>query len=382
MNVHGKHYRTIWLQPGHERVVEIIDQRALPHRFVVEQIDTVEKMAAAILEMHVRGAGLIGASAGYGMYLAALASVRSRNFDARLIEAATLLKSTRPTAVNLAWAVERQLAAIARGSTAREKIAIARETAILIADEDAAACRAIGERGLPLIRAISKRKAGKPVNVLTHCNAGWLAFVDHGSATAPIYAAHDAGIPVHVWVDETRPRSQGAKLTAWELGQHGVPHTLIADNTGGHLMQHGMVDLCIVGTDRTTRTGDVANKIGTYLKALAARDNRVPFYVALPSSSFDWKMRDGLREIPIEERGSEEVKFADGLLVGPGGKTGRHAEVLVAPPASPAANYGFDVTPARLVTALITERGRCRANERAILALFPEHRLAQPRNRT
>jgi methylthioribose-1-phosphate isomerase len=205
------------------------------------------------------------------------------------------------------------------------------------------------------------------VNVLTHCNAGWLAFVDHGSATAPIYAAHDAGIAVHVWVDETRPRSQGSKLTAWELGQHGVRHTVIADNTGGHLMQHGMVDLVIVGTDRTTRTGDVANKIGTYLKALAARDNRVPFYVALPSSSFDWKMRDGLREIPIEERGSEEVKNADGW------RGGRHVEVLVAPPDSPAANYGFDVTPARLVTGLITERGRCRATERAILALFPEH---------
>ena len=373
MNVHGKHYRTIWLRSGDDCTVEIIDQRALPHRFVIEQIDTVEKMAAAILEMHVRGAGLIGTSAGYGMYLAALSAARSRNFDARLAEAAALLKSTRPTAVNLAWAVDRQLAAIARGSTAREKISIARETAALIADEDAAACRAIGEHGLPLIRTISKRKAGKPVNVLTHCNAGWLAFVDHGSATAPIYAAHDAGIPVHVWVDETRPRSQGAKLTAWELGQHGVPHTVIADNTGGHLMQHGMVDLCIVGTDRTTRTGDVANKIGTYLKALAARDNRVPFYVALPSSSFDWKMRDGLREIPIEERGSEEVKFADGLLVGPNGRTGRHAEVLVAPPDSPAANYGFDVTPARLVTGLITERGRCRATERAITALFPEH---------
>jgi len=375
MNVHGRHYRTIWLRPGDDRVVEIIDQRALPHRLVIERIESVEKMAAAISEMHVRGAGLIGASAGYGMYLAALAvfsKARGRSHDARLSEAATLLKSTRPTAVNLAWAADRQLAAIASGSTAREKISIARETAALISDEDAAACRAIGEYGLPLIRAISRRKNGAPVNILTHCNAGWLAFVDHGSATAPIYAAHDAGIAVHVWVDETRPRSQGSKLTAWELGQHGVRHTVIADNTGGHLMQHGMVDICIVGTDRTTRTGDVANKIGTYLKALAARDNRVPFYVALPSSSFDWKMRDGLHEIPIEERGSEEVKFADGLLVGANGKVGRHAEVLIAPPDSPAANYGFDVTPARLVTGLITERGRCRANEKSIRALFPE----------
>jgi len=376
MNVHGRHYRTIWLRPGDGRTVEIIDQRALPHRFVIEKISTVAQMAAAISEMHVRGAGLIGASAGWGMYLAALAifsNARSRTADARLAEAAALLKSTRPTAVNLAWAVDRQLAAIARGSTSRAKISIARETAALIADEDAAACRAIGGHGLPLIRRISRRKFGAPVNVLTHCNAGWLAFVDHGSATAPIYAAHDAGIAVHVWVDETRPRSQGAKLTAWELGQHGVPHTIIADNTGGHLMQRDMVDLVITGTDRTTRTGDVANKIGTYLKALAARDNRIPFYVALPSSSFDWKMRDGLREIPIEERGSEEVKFADGLLVGANGRAGRHAEVLIAPPESPAANYGFDVTPARLVTGLITERGLCRADEKSIVALFPEH---------
>lgn len=376
MNVHGRHYRTIWLRPSDGRTVEIIDQRALPHRFVIEKISTVTQMAAAISEMHVRGAGLIGASAGWGMHLAALAifsNARSRTADARLAEAAALLKSTRPTAVNLAWAVDRQLAAIARGSTSRAKISIARETAALIADEDAAACRAIGGHGLPLIRRISRRKVGAPVNVLTHCNAGWLAFVDHGSATAPLYAAHDAGIAVHVWVDETRPRSQGAKLTAWELGQHGVPHTIIADNTGGHLMQRGMVDLVITGTDRTTRTGDVANKIGTYLKALAARDNRIPFYVALPSSSFDWKMRDGLREIPIEERGSEEVKFADGLLVGANGRTGRHAEVLIAPPESPAANYGFDVTPARLVTGLITERGLCRADEKSIVALFPEH---------
>ncbi len=381
MNVHGKHYRTIWLRPGDDRTVEIIDQRALPHRFVIEKITAVAQMAAAIFEMHVRGAGLIGASAGWGMYLAALEASRSRDFDKRVAESGAALKATRPTAVNLAWAVDRQLAAIARGSTAKEKIAIARETAALIADEDAAACAAIGRHGLALIRALSRKKGGAPVNILTHCNAGWLAFVDHGSATAPIYAAHDAGIAVHVWVDETRPRSQGAKLTAWELGQHGVRHTVVADNTGGHLMQHGMVDMCIVGTDRTTRTGDVANKIGTYLKALAARDNRVPFYVALPSSSFDWKMRDGLREIPIEERGSEEVKYADGLIVGAKGKTGRHAEVLVAPPDSPAANYGFDVTPARLVTGLITERGRCRASEEAITALFPEQAAARNRKR-
>jgi len=236
-----------------------------------------------------------------------------------------------------------------------------------IADEDAAACRAIGTHGVELIREISRRKSGAPVNILTHCNAGWLAFVDHGSATAPIYTAHDEGIAVHVWVDETRPRSQGSKLTAWELGKHGVPHTVVADNTGGHLMQHSMVDLVIVGTDRTTRTGDVANKIGTYLKALAARDNEIPFYVALPSSSFDWQMRDGLREIPIEERSSEEVSHADGW------HNGSHVEVRVTPENSPVANYGFDVTPHRLVTGLITERGICRAEESSILSLFPEH---------
>ena len=367
MNVNGTHYRTIWLRAGNSRIVEIIDQRALPHRFLIEKIATSAAMATAISEMHVRGAGLIGAAAGYGMYLAALEAARSRTLDRRLAESGALLKSTRQTAVNLAWAVDRQLAAMAQGSTGREKTAIALETANLIANEDAEACRAIGHHGLEIIQAISRRKDGTPVNILTHCNAGWLAFVDHGSATAPIYAAHDAGLAVHVWVDETRPRSQGSKLTAWELGQHGVRHTVIADNTGGHLMQHGMVDLVLVGTDRTTRTGDVANKIGTYLKALAARDNRVPFYVALPSSSFDWKMRDGLREIPIEERGSEEVKFADGW------RGGRHIEVRVAPQDSPAANYGFDVTPARLVTGLITERGRCRATEKAIVALFPEH---------
>ena len=236
-----------------------------------------------------------------------------------------------------------------------------------IADEDAEFCRRIGEHGVKLIQAIAERKPGETVNILTHCNAGWLAFVDYGSATAPIYAAHDLGIPVHVWVDETRPRNQGARLTAWELGQHGVPHTVIADNTGGHLMQHGMVDLCIVGSDRTTYTGDVANKIGTYLKALAAKDNNVPFYVALPSSTFDWNMRDGVHDIPIEQRGAEEVKFISGRTA-----NGEIETVLLTPENSPVANYGFDVTPARLVTGLITERGVVAPNEEAILSLYPE----------
>ncbi len=322
-------------------------------------------MATAIRDMHVRGAGLIGAAAGYGMAIAA--STSPAGPDEFLQEAAAKLVETRPTAVNLAWAVERQMAAISAAGCHEEKIEIAWRTARMIADEDSDWCRRIGQHGLELIRALSRKKGGAPVNVLTHCNAGWLAFVDHGSATSPMYAAHDEGIAIHVWVDETRPRNQGAKLTAWELGEHGVPHTVIADNTGGHLMQHGMVDLVIVGSDRTTRTGDVANKIGTYLKALAAMDNDVPFYVALPSSTFDWSMRDGVREIPVELRGEDEVKFADGWL------DGHPAEVLVAPATSPAANYGFDVTPARLVTGLITERGICPANEAGILGLFPEH---------
>ncbi len=359
MNVGGQPYRTIWLQPDDRRVVQLIDQRALPHQFVVEEIRTVEQMAVAIREMHVRGAGLIGAAAGYGMYLAMLAEIEPT-------AAASLLQATRPTAVNLAWAVERQLNAIGAGANAAEKLALARTTAEAIADENAEHCRQIGLHGYELIEEIARRKNGQPVNILTHCNAGWLAFVDHGSATAPIYAAHDRSLPVHIWVDETRPRNQGARLTAWELGEHGVPHTVIADNTGGHLMQRGAVDLVIVGTDRTTCTGDVANKIGTYLKALAAKDNGVPFYVALPSSSFDWKMRDGLAEIPIEERGAEEVKHAEGWA------DGRSVEVRLTPEKSAAANYGFDVTPRRLISGLITERGICQPNEQSILALFPE----------
>ncbi len=360
MNVAGRPYRTIWLKPDDGRVVQLIDQRALPHRFVVEEVKTVEQMAVAIREMHVRGAPLIGAAAGYGMYLAMLAEMEPG-------EAGKILRATRPTAVNLAWAIERQLAQIATGATPAEKIALARETAEALANDDAERCRQIGLRGLELVSEIAARKNGRPVNILTHCNAGWLACVDYGTATAPIYAAHDRGIPVHVWVDETRPRNQGAKLTAWELGEHGVPHTVIADNAGGHLMQHGDVDLVIVGTDRTTYTGDVANKIGTYLKALAAKDNGVPFYVALPSSSFDWTMRDGLAEIPIEERGAEEVKHADGWA------DGRPVEVRLTPEGSPAANYAFDVTPRRLITGLITERGICQPNEQSILAMFPEH---------
>jgi methylthioribose-1-phosphate isomerase len=277
------------------------------------------------------------------------------------------LIATRPTAVNLAWAVERQLEAMeAAGNNIEAKVDAAHQTARAIADEDAEYCRRLGEHGLAIIEAISRRKDGKAVNILTHCNAGWLAFVDYGSATAPIYAAHDRGIKVHVWVDETRPRNQGARLTAWELGQHGVPYSVIVDNVGGYLMQHGLVDVVITGTDRTTYTGDVANKIGTYLKALAAKDNGIPMYVALPSSTFDWNIRDGLKEIPIEQRDATEVKYIQGL------HNGEIISVLLTPEDSPAANYAFDVTPARLISGLITERGICEASEKGVLDLYPE----------
>ncbi len=367
MRVDGKHFRTIWPGPD-PRVTQIIDQRHLPHRFIIEDLMTVNDFAAAIKEMHVRGAGLIGATAGYAMYAAAL-SAPADGYQAHLEQAARQLISTRPTAKNLAWAIERQQRAMAQESSLTAKRARALAVATEIADEDAEFCRRLGEHGLAIIREISVAKGGRPVNILTHCNAGWLAFVDYGSATAPIYAAHQAGIPVHVWVDETRPWLQGSRLTAWELGQEGVPHTLIPDNTGGHLMQHGLVDLVIVGTDRTTRCGDVANKIGTYLKALAAHDNQVPFYVALPSSTFDWQIRDGVREIPIEERSDSEIKFVSGRTAAGGLET-----VLIAPEGTRGANYGFDVTPARLITGLITERGITPAREADILALYPEQR--------
>lgn len=370
MNVGGKHYRTIWVKEGDRKTIQIIDQRKLPHEFVMEDLKTLDDAAIAIKGMHVRGAGLIGAAAGYGMYLAAL-EAQEKGFDDFMRKAGERLKATRPTAINLPWAVERQLAATRKGKTAEEKTGIAFETANKIADEDAEFCRRIGEHGLKIIEEMSRKKKGKTVNILTHCNAGWLAFVDYGSATAPIYAAFDKGIDIHVWVDETRPWNQGARLTAWELGGHGVPHTVIPDNTGGHLMQHGMVDMVIVGSDRTTRAGDVANKIGTYLKALAAKDNDIPFYVALPSSTFDWKIRDGVKEIQIERRGPEEVKYAEGLC------EGSVKKVLITPEKSPAANYAFDVTPARLVTALITERGICRASEEGIKRLFGQEMRRQ-----
>lgn len=368
MQVDGKHFRTIWLSETDSSVVQIIDQRDLPHHFVVEDLRSVSDVANAIRDMHVRGAGLIGAAAGYGMYIAALTAPEGSRLAMLdwLFDAGAKLKATRPTAVNLEWAVMRQLTATAEAQERNDIISIAQRTAKAIADEDAEYCRRIGEHGLDVIRTLSAKKGGETVNILTHCNAGWLAFVDYGTATAPIYAAHDRGVDVHVWVDETRPRNQGARLTAWELGQHGVPHTVIPDNTGGHLMQHGLVDMVITGTDRTTYTGDVANKIGTYLKALAARDNDIPFYVALPSSTFDWTCRDGVAEIPIEQRGGDEVKCIRGL------HEGRIVDVQLTPPGSSAANFAFDVTPARLITGLITERGICPASETGVMGLYPE----------
>lgn len=369
MNVDGKHYRTIWLKGDNPSVIQIIDQRWLPHQFVIEDLTTVNEVATAIRDMHVRGAGLIGATAGYGMYIATLNIISESHdeFMKQLRIKGDELKSTRPTAVNLEWAVNRQLDEIEKAITFEDKISISLETAQLIADEDALFCERIGEHGVEIIKNISKKKNGEVVNILTHCNAGWLAFVDYGSATSPIYAAHNMGIKVHVWVDETRPRNQGARLTAWELGQHGVPHTVIPDNVGGHLMQHGMVDMVIVGSDRTSYTGDVANKIGTYLKALAARDNNVPFYTALPSSTIDWNVRDGVKEIPIEQRNSKEVKYIQGL-----NNKEEITKVLLTPNNSPAVNYGFDVTPSRLVTGLITERGICEASKEGIYKLYPE----------
>jgi methylthioribose-1-phosphate isomerase len=357
--------RPIWLDPA-TGDVNVIDQRGLPHDLVILQLQTVADTVYAIREMVVRGAPLIGITGAYGVYLALRNAAAASDPAAVLETECRRLREARPTAVNLAWAVNRVRGALPPGGDRAARMRAAAEEAGRIAAEEAENCRLIGVHGLALIEALGRRRDGRPVNILTHCNAGWLATIAHGTATAPIYAAHRQGIPVHVWVDETRPLNQGARLTAWELARGGVPHTVITDNAGGHLMQHGQVDLVIVGTDRTTASGDVANKIGTYLKALAARDNGVPFYVALPSSTFDWGMDDGLQEIPIEERDPDEVRFVQG----------RGAEgvvsVLVAPASSPAANFAFDVTPSRLVTGFITERGVCPASAEGIRSLFPE----------
>ncbi len=361
MQVDGKPQRTIWLaEDGWS--VEIIDQTRLPHEFVVARLTTVAEAAHAIRTMRVRGAPLIGATAAYGICLA----VRADPSDGAIAKARALLLAARPTAVSLRWALD-EMAAILSQTKPAERTAACYARAAGICDEDVAISRAIGDNGLKIIADMHKAKSGPgPVNILTHCNAGWLATLDWGTATAPIYMAHDAGIPVHVWVDETRPRNQGAALTAWELGQHGVPHTVIVDNAGGHLMQRGLVDMCITGTDRTTAAGDVCNKIGTYLKALAAHDNGVPFYVALPGPTIDWSLGDGA-DIPIEERAPEEVTRITGRDA-----EGRTVAVALTPSGSPAANYAFDVTPARLVSALITERGVCAASRDGLLGLYPE----------
>lgn len=380
MNIDGVPYRTIWIDAS-DRLMAI-DQRKLPHRFETVRLSSLEEVCAAIRDMVVRGAGLIGATAGYGMWVAARAlaeahpALSSAAFLSRMEDAAAALCATRPTAGNLERAVRRQLATLSRRAglppepTPQELAAEAHREAEAIADEDAAFCRRIGEYGKERIRDLAASKApGEPVRILTHCNAGWLAFVDYGSALAPVYAAVAEGVPVHVWVSETRPRNQGAALTAWELAGHGVPHTLVADNAAGHLMRHGLVDLVLVGADRVTRRGDAANKIGTYLKALAARDNGVPFYVALPSTTFDPELEDGVADIPIEERDPEEVRHCTGR-----NSHGEALEVCVCPERTPARNWAFDVTPARLITGLICERGICPASEDGILELFPEWR--------
>ncbi|MCJ7529136.1 MAG: S-methyl-5-thioribose-1-phosphate isomerase [Methyloceanibacter sp.] len=362
MNIDGKPYRTIWLNAD-GKSVEIIDQTKLPHRFETVTLRTLEDAARAISSMQVRGAPLIGATAAYGVAL----GMRVHATDEALDQACAVLAATRPTAVNLRWALDEMQKAV-RNQPRDKRVAAAFARAASICEEDVETNRRIGEHGLGLIQAYAEKKGGERINILTHCNAGWLATVDWGTALAPIYRAHDEGIKLHVWVDETRPRNQGASLTAFELKAHGVPHTLIADNTGGHLMQKKQVDLCIVGTDRTTANGDVANKIGTYLKALAARDNHVPFFVALPGTTIDWSLADG-SAIPIEERDPGEVTHIQGKLA-----DGTVASVLIAPEGSPAANYGFDVTPARLITGFITERGVAPATPNALVTLYPEHR--------
>jgi methylthioribose-1-phosphate isomerase len=370
MKVNGRHTRTIWVEA--DGGVGIIDQTLLPHRFATATLTSVADVARAIRTMQVRGAPLIGAAAAYGICLA----LRADASDEGLERACRELLATRPTAINLKWALDEMVASV-RNRPRDERLAAAYRRAAEISEEDIAINQAIGRHGLELIEAAAAKKPGEPVNVLTHCNAGWLATVDWGTATAPIYMAHDAGVPVHVWVDETRPRNQGAALTAWELGHHGVPHTVIPDNTGGHLMQHALVDLAIVGTDRVTARGDVCNKIGTYLKALAAADNGVPFYVALPSPTIDFHVADGISEIPIEQRSADEVTTMTGRTA-----DGRIETVRIVPDGSAVANYGFDVTPARLITGLITERGVVAASRATLAKAFPERagdaRAVQP----
>ncbi|MBN2212679.1 MAG: S-methyl-5-thioribose-1-phosphate isomerase [Bacteroidales bacterium] len=366
MKVNGIHYETIWLKPGDNSVVQVIDQRYLPFKFIIADLITAEDVFLSIKNMQVRGAPLIGATAAMGLYLALLECKENDNPDTILDEKALYLLSSRPTAINLAHAVNKVFQNVKMVKELDDKIKVARETALDIINQEKDSSLNIGRYGLPLIERLSVANKGKPVNILTHCNAGWLACIDYGTATAPIYMAHDSGIDIHVWVDETRPRNQGSKLTAWELQQHGVPCTIITDNAGGHLMQHGLVDMVMVGCDRLSLNGDAANKIGTYLKALAADDNNIPFYVAVPSSSIDWSISDGLTEIPIEERDENEIRFIQGI------RNGQLEELLIADTSSKITNYAFDVTPARLIAGLITEKGICKPEKNSILELFPE----------
>ncbi len=371
MKVDGHPYQTIWLKSDEPATVCVIDQRILPHKFEIVEIKTSDEMVEAIKDMTVRGAPLIGVAAAYGMYLAGVQALHSPDFAKAMQAASEQLISSRPTAVNLAWAVRSQQQFLSGRLDPFQTVSALQTNAELIREQDIECCKSIADFGLSLVQQIADCKAGQPVQILTHCNAGWLCAVDWGTATAPIYRAFNEGIDLHVWVDETRPRNQGASLTAWELGKHGVPYTLITDNAGGHLMQNGHVDMVIVGTDRVTRRGDVANKIGTYLKALAAHANSVPFYVAAPSSSIDWYLSSG-KDIPIEERDAEEVKYISGLC------DGQLKKVLIAPQDARAANFGFDVTPNELITALITERGITQATEDGLSKLFPEKlRLSQ-----
>jgi len=372
MKANGINFHTIWVHPDNKEVIQVIDQRLLPFEFKVVDLQTATDAFETIRTMTVRGAPLIGVTGAFGIYLA-LIGCSAQNWKEELQQAAYYLKSARPTAVNLAILIDEMTALLSDCTSLKQAIALAFDTAGRQKQREITWSEAIGNFGCALIEEISREKNGQPVNILTHCNAGWLACIDWGTATAPIYKAFQKNIPLHVWVDETRPRNQGARLTAWELSQEGVPHTVIPDNAGGHLMQHGMVDLCLVGSDRTTSRGDVANKIGTYLKALAAFDNRVPFYVALPSSSIDFSMKDGVREIPIEQRGEEEVTWMEGLL-----ENGLPGKVNIINLTSPVANYGFDVTPAKFVTGLITERGICPATAQGIRSLFPEMSTHDP----
>jgi methylthioribose-1-phosphate isomerase len=366
MRIGNQNYQSIWLDESDPAVICVIDQQKLPFIFETRKLRSVDDIFCAIEDMTIRGAPLIGAAGAFGIYLATLEITSQTNIREHLSNAARYLISCRPTAVNLSLAVNRVMGKLNNDLSSDSLPAIALEAAVEICEMEKENCRQIGIHGLKLIESISKKKDREPVNILTHCNAGWLACIDYGTATAPIYLAHDKGIPVHVWVDETRPRNQGAKLTSWELGQYGVPYTLIPDNSGGHLMQHNMVDIVIVGGDRVTRRGDVANKIGTYLKALAARDNKIPFYCAVPSTTIDFHMSNGMVEIPVEERDQEEVTTVTGFA------DGKIQSVRICPEDTIAANYGFDVTPARLITGLITEKGICAATEKDIVEMFSD----------